>query len=61
MDRAWSSSRQRERELKTSLGVDSSRSSSTTQQGRDQTVRRANVNARPDDASADDRQSFAGY
>ncbi len=57
MDRECSSSRERERELKTSLAVDSQLSSLVTRQGRD-TTGRMNVNARPDDASADDRWTF---
>ncbi len=56
-DRDRSSPRQRDRELRASLGVGSHRSSSATRQGRDQTVRRANVNARSDDATSEDRQS----
>ncbi len=50
--------KQRERKLKATLGVNSARSSSTTQQGHsDQT--RANMNSRLDETSADDRQLFA--
>ncbi len=58
-DREHSTSRQRERELKAFLGVISQWSTSVTQKGSHTTVRRANVNAWPDDASADDQQLFA--
>ncbi len=58
-DRDHSLLRQRYRELKVSLGVDSHRSSSATRQGYDHTVRRANVKVQPDDASSDDSQSLA--
>ncbi len=57
MDSECSSSRQREREFKTSLAVESQLSSLVTRQGCDVTSR-TNVNARLDDASADDRWTF---
>ncbi len=57
-DKEHSSSKQWDRELKASLGADSHRSSSAIRQGRDHTLRRANVNAWTDDISSNDRQSF---
>ncbi len=58
MDRKRSTSRQRERELKASLGVDSQRPSSATQQSL--SLDRTKVTSRPyDDDSSDSRATFA--
>ncbi len=57
-DRERSMSRQRERELKASLGVDSQRPSSATRQSR--SLDRTKVTSRPyDDDSSDSRATFA--
>ncbi len=60
MDRNRSLSQQHDRELSASLGVNSHRSSSASRQGREMTIRRANVNNRTEDTMSSSRESFAG-